>query len=442
MNIARATWNKNTGSEKPPVFFILGVFIFAPKPGNFTGVLSGAQIGIQLAEVLSQKEIESLLSAMSTTEEAAAPSEAMEQRRAVIEASASAPQTHAAEGRVFLPLHKRRRAAASQALQTAQHRMIPPPVAYETYDFRRPDKLSKDHVRALQMLHENFAGYFMASLTGYLRTQVEIELVSVEQVPYDEYMKTISASLLNILTVDALSGQAIFEMDFGILFSMMDRLLGGKGAAGKVVRDLTDIEKMLAGNVIDMGLSDLKTAWETVLPLDFELASMETSSQFVQIVPGNDTIVLVLLEIRMGEFQGAMSLCIPYLLIKPILAKLSTQRWFVSDRKKAANSHSEQLAQRLNTTAVPCVARLGRSSLTVADLATLTVGQVLPMQVCPASGDPHAPKDRLGTVDLMIGEQVKFRGRTGLRGQTLAVQIEQVVAPVAELIAHRELSPH
>ncbi|MGI4788069.1 MAG: flagellar motor switch protein FliM [Janthinobacterium lividum] len=396
-----------------------------------------------MAEVLSQKEIEALLSAMSTTEEAAAPSESLEQRRAAIGAvSAAAPQSHAAEGRVFLPLHKRRRAAASQALLTAQHRMVPPPAAYETYDFRRPDKLSKDHIRALQMLHENFAGYFMSSLAGYLRTQVEVDLVSVEQVPYDEYVKTISASLLNIVNIDALSGQAIFEMDFGILFSMLDRLLGGKGAAGKVVRDLTDIEKVLSSNVIEMGLNDLKTAWETVLPLDFQVASMETSSQFVQIVPGNDTIVLVLFEIRIGEFQGAMSLCIPYLLIKPILAKLSTQRWFATDRKKAANSHSAMLAQRLNTTTVPCIARLGQASLTVADLAGLSIGQVLPMQVCSSSPDPHAPKDRLGTVDLMIGEQVKFRGRTGLRGRTLAVQIEQVVAPVAELVAHREQSPH
>ncbi len=389
---------------------------------------------------LSQQEIESLLSAMTPAAEESAPSEAVEQRRAAIGAvPAAAPQTHTAEGRVFLPLHKRRRAAAGLALQSAQRR-VAPPAAYETYDFRRPDKLSKDHVRALQMLHENFAGFFMSSLAGYLRTQVEVELVSVEQVPYDEYMKTISASLLNILNVETLSGQAIFEIDFGILFSMIDRLLGGKGAAGKVVRDLTDIEKMLSGNIVEMGLSDLKTAWETVLPLDFGVASMETSSQFVQIVPGNDTIVLVLFEIRIGEFHGAMSLCIPYLLLKPILGKLSTQRWFVSDRKKTTHSHSEQLARRLNTTAVPCVARLGRTSLCVADLAALQVGQVLPMQVCPASGDPHAPKDKLGTVDLMIGDHVKFRGRTGLRGRTLAVQIEQVVEPVADLVAHREQS--
>lgn len=418
------------------------MFLISLRNPVFLPIPSSLQIGTPLAEVLSQQEIESLLSAITPAQEEAPPSEAIEQRRAIIgTASATTPQTYTAEGRVFLPLHKRRRAAAGLALQSAQHRMAPPPPAYEPYDFRRPDKLSKDHVRALQMLHENFAGFFMSSLAGYLRTQVEVELVSVEQVPYDEYMKTISASLLNILNVDALSGQAIFEIDFGILFSMIDRLLGGKGAAGKVVRDLTDIEKMLSGNIVEMGLADLKTAWETVLPLEFGVASLETSSQFVQIVPGNDTIVLVLFEIRIGEFQGAMSLCIPYLLLKPILGKLSTQRWIVSDRKKIA-SHSDQLAKRLNTTAVPCVARLGRTSLSVADLAGLTVGQVLPMQVCPASADPHAPKDKLGTVDLMIGDHVKFRGRTGLRGRTLAVQIEQVVEPVADLVAHREQNAH
>ena len=198
---------------------------------------------------------------------------------------------------------------------------------------------------------------------------------------------------------------------------------------------------MLAGNIIEMALLDLKLAWETVLPLDFVVASMESSAQFVQIVPGNDTIILMLFEISIGEFRGVMRLCLPYLLIKPILNRLSAQRWFVSDKKKASASHGRQLAQRLNTTAVPCVARLGVSSLTVADLVALEVGQVLPMQVCTTPEEMDGqPKGRLGTVDLLVGEQVKFRGRTGLRGRKLAVQIEQVVAPPMELTAHREQS--
>lgn len=376
---------------------------------------------------------------MTVKEEEAAVGPATEHRRVSLETVGTTPQIRMADGRVFLPLHKRRRAAAGHALTAGRFALAASPAAYEPYDFRRPDKLSKDHMRSLQMLHESFAGYFATSLSAYLRAQVQVALVSVEQVPYDEYMKTISTSLLNILNVDALSGQTILEMDFAILFSMLDRLLGGKGAAGKITRDMTDIEKVLASNIVDMALNDLKLAWETVLPLDFVVASMETSPQFVQIVPANDTIVLMLFEIRIGEFQGAMSLCLPYLLLKPILSKLSTQRWFVSDKKKTHATHGRQLAQRLNATSVPCIARLGVSTLTVADLVALEVGQVLPMQVCPAVDDEAvAPKGRLGTVDLVVGEQVKFRGRTGLRGKKLAVQIEQVVPPRAELITHRE----
>ncbi len=391
-----------------------------------------------MAEVLSQNEIESLLASMTGADGPPAPNPATEERRATLDAvSATAPQTLQVEGRVFLPLHKRRRAEASRALDTTQHRALMPP-SYEVYDFRRPDKLSKDHLRSLQMLHENFASMFLTSLASHLRTQVEIELVSVEQVPYDEYLKTVSASLLNILNVEALSGQSIFEIDFGILFSMLDRLLGGKGAAGKVVRDLTDIEKTLSGHIVDIALSDLKTAWDAVLPMEFDLVSMETSPQFVQIVPGNDTVVLILIEIRMGDFSGAMSLCVPYLLLKPILGKLSTQRWLTSDRKKNTVSHGSDLARRLHTTRVNCIARLGVSALTVADLVSLEVGQIIPMSVCPPPDGEAAPNARLGAVDLVVGDQVKFRGRTGLRGSKLAVQVEQVVAAPTELITHFE----
>ena len=394
-----------------------------------------------MAEALSQGEIEALLESMAVGDDDHSGSPPPEPERAAEALTGIAPQIHMAEGLVFLPLHKRRRAAAGQALAAARFPYAAVPAAYETYNFRRPDKLSKDQLRSLQMLHENFAGYFITSLSAHLRAQVQVALLSVEQVPYDEYIKTVSESLLNILNMEALAGQSILEMDFAILFSMFDRLLGGKGAAGKVVRDLTDIEKMLAGTIVEMALLDLKMAWETVVPLDFVVASMETSPQFVQIVPGNDTIVLMLFEITIGEFRGAMRLCLPYLLIKPILNRLSAQRWFATDKKKAQASHGKQLAQRLHTTSVTCIARLGVSTLTVADLAALEVGQVLAMQVCSEAAETGAPaKGRLGTVDLLVGDQVKFRGRTGLRGRKLAVQIEQIVAPRAELIVHRELN--
>jgi len=167
------------------------------------------------------------------------------------------------------------------------------------------------------------------------------------------------------------------------------------------------------------------------------VASTETSSQFVQIVPGNDTVVLILFEIRMGEHQGAMSLCIPYLLIKPILSKLSSQRWLTNSSKKPSALFGKQLAERLNKTRVSCVARLGTVALSVEDVVDLHLGQVLPMQV--ASDASSDQPGRIGAVDLMVGSQVKFRGRTGLRGKKLAVQIDEVVSPPTELVSHREV---
>lgn len=390
-----------------------------------------------MAEVLSQSEIEALLAAMTTVEEETDGDAAAGGAPSAPSAASGGAKTRTADAGVVLPLHKRRRAAAGQAL--GDPRFSGPGqgmVSYEPYDFRRPDKLSKEHLRGLQMLHETFGNYFASALAGHLRAPVQIEVVSVEQLPYEEYTKSISASLLNILNVTPLAGQAIFEVDFGILFSMIDRLLGGTGAAGKIIRDLTDIEKMLAQNIVELALAELKTAWGNISVLDFDVDSMETSSQFVQIVPGNDTVVLVLFELHMGDHHGALSLCIPYLLIKPILSKLSAQRWLATTSKKPSPLFAAGLADRLRTTRVPCVARLGVTELAVAEIAGLRVGQVLPMRVC--SDDEGGESGRIGSVDVLIGSEVKFRGKTGLRGKRLAVQIEQVVAPPVELIAHKE----
>lgn len=387
-----------------------------------------------MPSVLSQSEIEALLNEMTGGADAAAQA-AEPEDGADRPASPGAP-VRPANGKVILPLHKRRRAEAEQG--RGRRNGADAPFA-EAYDFRRPDKLSKENLRSLQVLHDTFANHYSSTLSGYLRSQVQIDVVSVEQLSYDEYSKAVSSSLLNILNVQPLEGQAIFEIGFGILFCMLDRLLGGSGAAGPIARDLTDIERVLAENLVHAALQHMTGAWEPVSPLKFEVASMETSLQFVQIVPGNDTVVLVMFEVCMGEHKGSMSLCIPYLLLKPILARLSTQRWLSSTVKKPSPLHAAGLAQRLRATKVPCVARLGTAQISVADLVGLQIGQTLPMSVGDKA-DEDARTGRIGTVDLMIGGQVKFRGRTGLRGKKLAVQIEEVVAAPLELVSHKD--PH
>ena len=381
-----------------------------------------------MSQVLSQSEIEDLLA------EIAAPPVAEKEPESAVSFPGSINQSH---GKVFLPLSKRR--SQKDSCRTGS-------VSYEIYDFRRPDKLSKDHLRTLQILHEGFARLFTSTLSGYLRTTAEVEMISTEQISYEEYSRSISGSLINVVSVSPLTGQALFEIDLRILFSLMDRLLGGKGDGGlKQSRELTDIEKVLAEGIVKRGLADLEASWENVHPIQFKVMSIETSAQYLQLVPNNDTVVLVLFEVRLGTRKGAMSLCIPFQLIKPILGKLNAQRWFTSGSKHGANL-APQVADRLrNTTSVSCLARLGTTSLTVDEVCELSVGTVIPLSrpVPPPPGVAVNRRDPLGRAEIIIGASPKFRGRIGIsEDRRLAVQIDEIVAPPPQLVINKETEPN
>lgn len=345
-----------------------------------------------MVEILSQEEIEALLASLSGSEEVAQP---------------SAPSASGV-------------AAQVPGTGKADRRM---PIAYEVYDFRRPDKFSKDQLRTMQMLHETFARLFSSTLSAYLRAPVHIDLISVEQIPYDEYIRAITSSLINIFSMQPLSGQALLEIEFDVVISMIDRLLGGPGTVVKRPQAaLTDIERPLVENVVDRALGALRTAWEGIVSFTPIREGMETSAQFVQIVPPNDIVVSILFEIRVGETHGAMSLCIPYLLLKPILSKLSAQRWF-SSSKRAPSQHAVLIAQQLQQTRVPLVAVLGSTRLMLRQILDLKEGDVV--LLTRRTSEP---------IDIMVGNRVKFRARPGLRGKQVVVQIESIVTnkPIAK----------
>jgi flagellar motor switch protein FliM len=380
-----------------------------------------------MSQVLSQSEIESLLA------EIAAPPLAPSNESIISTTSGGVGTINQSQGKVFLPLSKRR--SANVNCRTGS-------ISYETYDFRRPDKLAKDHLRTLQIIHEGFARLFTSTLSGYLRTTCEIEMISTEQISYEEYSRSISGSLVNVISVTPLIGQAVLEVDLRILFGMMDRLLGGKGdGALKQSRDLTEIEKVLAESIVRRVLNDLEISWETVHPLAFETVSVDTTAQYLQLVPNNETVVLVLFEIRIGTKRGAMSLCIPFQLIKPILGKLNAQRWFTSGRKKG-DSLAPQVADRLRlSTSVICVARLGTSRMSVDSICRMKPGDIVPLDhpVPPIPGAPANLPLTLGRAEVIIGASAKFRGRIGLsEGNRLALQVDQVLPTPTALVIHSD----
>ncbi len=348
-----------------------------------------------MSEILSQAEIEALLNSL-TPEEDAAPQEA----------AASPPSGSA---RVAQPV-------GTSAIGSSQRAPGKNNLTYEVYDFRRPDKFSKDQLRTLQMLHETFARLAASGMSAYLRAPVAIDLISLEQVPYEEYLRSISQSVFTIMSLPPLTGQAVLEIEFGLLFTMIDRMLGGPGRA--INRSvLTDIERPLVKQMVERMFQALKSAWEGVVIVNPAIEGMETSAQFVQIAPPNDIVVTILFEVKIGTQRSAMSLCIPYLVLKPITAKLSAQKWFANSGHKQNPASRKMISSSLAQTKIDCSIQLGKANVDVRQFLGLKPGDVLVLDQ-PVEND----------LTMLVGSVPKFEGKPAQQGKKLVFTVNDLVA--------------
>ncbi len=282
---------------------------------------------------------------------------------------------------------------------------------YEMYDFRRPDKFSKDQLRTLQMLHETFARLAGTSLSAMLRSPVNIDLISLEQVPYEEYLRSIGQSVFTILTLPPLSGQAVLEVEFSLVFTMIDRLLGGPGRSINRT-NLTDIEKPLVKTTIERMFLALKSAWEGIVIVNPGVEGMETSSQFVQIAPPNDVVVTILFEVKIGTQRNAMSLCIPYLVLKPITSKLSAQKWVANANRKNSPQARKIISSHLNNSSVECTIQLGKAQISFEEMMNLKPGDLVRLK-----------KRSTDDLDLLVEEIPKFHGKPAVRGRKMVFAV-------------------
>jgi flagellar motor switch protein FliM len=205
----------------------------------------------------------------------------------------------------------------------------------KTYDFKRPDKFSKDQIRTVSIMHETFARLSSPSLSAKLRNNVQMHVASVDQLTYEEFIRSIpNPTTIAIINMNPLKGSAVIEIDPPVTFSIIDRLLGGQGEPIKLQRDLTHIEHIVIENIITAMLGNLREAWAPVIDIQPALGQIETNPQFAQIVPPAEMIVLVSFEIKITNTAGMVNLCFPYLTIEPIIPRLSAQYWYSSIRKK------------------------------------------------------------------------------------------------------------
>ncbi|MBE6073335.1 flagellar motor switch protein FliM [Selenomonas ruminantium] len=288
----------------------------------------------------------------------------------------------------------------------------------KTYDFKRPDKFSKDQIRTLFMLHESFSRLLNTYLSTHLRTLVNVEVASVEQLTYQEFVQSLAnPSVISILAVPPLKGNIIMEVNTEIAFAFIDRVFGGEGRSGIKPRVLTEIEEVVMKRFIDTAMSHLKEAWSNVIEFKPSLEATESNPQFTQIVPPSDMVVIVTIQMKVGDVEGMMNICIPYLVLEPIMSKLTTTFWVASSVSKDDDPEQVKILQRkIERTKVPFVVQLGGVDITINEFLTLGFGDVLQM-------DAKVDDNLL----CLVGHKPKFYCRPGTSGKKMAVQITKII---------------
>lgn len=291
------------------------------------------------------------------------------------------------------------------------------------WDFRRPDKFSKEQIRTVSFMHETFARLTTTSLATQLRSMVHVHVASVDQLTYEEFLRSIpSPTALAVINMDPLTGSAILEIDPAITFTVIDRLFGGPGEGAKISRELSEIERAVMESIIVRILGNMREAWSQVIDLRPRLGQIETNPQFVQIVPPTEMVVLVTLETKVEEVEGMMNFCVPYLTIEPIISKLSAQYWYSSVRRGATTENLNVLRDRLAGIGVPLVAEVGDITLSMKDVMALQPGNVIRLSNSRV-GDPMIMK---------LGNRPKFECRPGVVGKKIAVQITRKIEDIEE----------
>ncbi|NPV01829.1 MAG: flagellar motor switch protein FliM [Brevinematales bacterium] len=343
-----------------------------------------------MTEILSQDEIDALLTAVSS-------GEALESE------TSSAPSISMGGG--------------GQSVKPGREKK-----RLKVYDFRRPDKFSKDQIRTLQMMHETFARLTTTSLSASLRTLVRVHVVSVDQLTYDEFTRSIpSPTTLGIINMDPLKGSSVVEIDPSVTFAIIDRLFGGKGEPLKTNRELTDIELSVIEGIIVRLLGNLRESWANVIDLRPRLGNIETNPQFAQIVPPTSMVVLTTFDTKVGDVEGMMNFCIPYITIEPIISKLSAQYWYSSIRKGITTENLNLIKEQISDVRVDVTAKLSETELKFREIAAIRDGDIIRLNGSIKSD-----------VEIMIGNTVKFRGKAGMVGKRLCIQIQEVVSTIDE----------
>ncbi len=285
------------------------------------------------------------------------------------------------------------------------------------YDFERPVKFSKEHLRTLEIIYEHYGRLISTNLPVYLRKNVQVSVSSSEAVIYSEFSNALSNPvILGIVNFSPLNGNIIVELSTNLGFAMIDRMLGGQGLPLEKNREFSEIEMIILQKLMVVCMQLMHEPWKNVLDVDPILERIETNAQFAQIIAPGDMIALIALNIRVGDTEGYMNICLPFFTLESVMDNLNTKFWYSTLQKQDHSDYEEQIESLIKRVDVPVRAVLGKSQVSVNDFLHLQVGDIIRLD------------SRVETeMDIFVGNMKKFTALPGSVKDKYAVQVTSVI---------------
>lgn len=286
----------------------------------------------------------------------------------------------------------------------------------KNYDFARPAKFSKEHLRTLEIIFEHYARLLATELSVHLRKTVQIEVMNSEAVTYSEFSNALSNPvILGIVDVTPLRSNIIIELASNIGYAIVDRMLGGFGLPLARVRDFSEIEITIIEKIMGVAGSLLQEPWKTVVEMQPVLERIETNCQFAQIISPTEMTAIVTMNVKLGDVEGLMNVCIPFISVEDVMDKLNTKYWYSNMQENDENSYHENIERLISKSHIPIKAVLGKSNISVMEFAQLQVGDIIRLDT--------KVNDELS---VYVGNIKKFTALPGASGDNYAVRVTSI----------------
>ncbi len=285
------------------------------------------------------------------------------------------------------------------------------------YDFARPSKFSKEHLRTLEIIFEHYGRLLSTNLPVYLRKNIQVEVVNSEAVTYSEFSNALSNPvLLGIVNFSPLQGNIILEIASNLGYAMVDRMLGGRGEPIEKNREFSEIELLIIERIIVVCVNLLKEPWANVVAIQPHLERIETNSQYAQIISPSEMIAIVTINLKIGDVEGLMNICLPYITLEDVMDKLNTKYWFSNMTSHDETNYADSIEALITKAKIPVKAVLGNSTISVNDFANLQMGDIIRLD--------RKVEDEL---DIYVGNIRKFTALPGASGENYAVRVTSVI---------------